>query len=197
MRIPTLALATQLIASPSFAMPATIQSTDLIGPLIEGFSEIDFDVDGLNGIVLDGQRLTADIQFSDDLVARVTTRDLVLVMGINTDAGGFPGFPTDSSGFIFGLPGMQDAGEAMSSRGEVIVGLVVFEPLRYRDITGLHLDFVAPTGGHTVTGARLRLAVNDEWGNVQIGTIAQLPESGGLLMFAVGGLLTLVRRRTA
>jgi hypothetical protein len=195
MRVAAFALVALLSTGASaFALPATVSSA-LIGQAFLGASELDFSVQGLSGIALEGQQITADIVFENEVVARVLSNEMILLIILHTDAGSFAGFPTNHSGFVMGLPGTQVSGAAGSSSGDLGVGLIPRD-LRYADISGAHYEFDVPNNGHAITGATLRMGVSDAWGSVQFGTIKQLPEPGSLLLMLVGcATLGLARAR--
>jgi hypothetical protein len=156
--------------------------------------DIDLPFTGLNGMALDGQALTVDLIFADDLLARVWLQtELAVLLIVQTDAGTFPGFATDASGWLIapdGTPmlGPKDAGSAMSSSGAFAVGLGEIFPAminQVADFAGVHFDLTVPDTGFHVTGGTVRWSV-PEPSKLQIGTAAQLPEPATALLLGLG-----------
>jgi hypothetical protein len=171
-------------------------------PPVVGFFEFDFFFgDQLDGLDLDGQSISLDFVFSDEIIARILHAgaglgfDALLVL--ETNAGTFPGFFGDAStGFLLGPNGTplhapldpEWVGRVTSSDGSLGIGL--FPQLDNFDMSGVHYDLTLPTGGYVVTGGFIRLASNQENESIQFGTVAQLPEPSTLMLLGAALVCT-------
>ena len=180
------------------ASPITLEVNPSIvnQPPTVGFFEFDFFFgDQLNGIRLNGQSVSVDFVFANDILARVLNAEGALsfdaLLDLSTNAGTFPGFfGSDSTGFLLDPGGMpmhapldsEWVGRAASSDGSLIVGL--FPQVHNFDMSGVHYDLTLPSTGYVVTGGHIRLASNRTWESIQFGTAAQLPEPSTLTLFA-------------
>jgi hypothetical protein len=174
----------------------------LIGPPI---STIFYDVfsTGLNGTPLNGQHLSLDLVYADDVLARVqgsSRTGMLLVLstnapfhcqefpGFGTLCGNYPGFPVTQTqtGYMLApdggpLQAPVAEGGAMSNDGDLAVGIDRPIPGGNYETSGLHLDFGLPDSDSEVTGAKLRLVTD---GTVQFGTAAQLSDGDSLIPIA-------------
>lgn len=167
----------------------TVPSSLVDQPPTPGPFHVDFLFgDELDGIVLSGQSLSLDLIFADGILARILGDADELAfspsLGIQTDAGTFPGFAgAGSTGFLLAPDGspLHDplppglVGQTASSSGQFSVGL--FPQIRNFDMSGIHFDVTLPSTGHKVTGGRLRLTNNSRDLRADFGTVAQLPDT--------------------
>jgi PEP-CTERM motif len=187
-------------APPAPASPILLPVSPALvtGPPIQGFYELDFFFgDELDGTTLSGQAISLDFVFADDILARVLTfggLSFDALVSLQTDADTFPGFPgDDSTGFLLAPGGTpvhsplppEWVGGVAGSNGSLGVGLFP-QVVGYSDISGVHYDISLPATGHSITGGRIRLVNHNDWGNIQFGTAAQLPEPSTLLLFSIG-----------
>lgn len=175
-------------------MELTIDAS-LIGPKVSG--EIDLFSSALDGMLLQGQSLSLDILFGDEVLARVfeVPEFPGAVLIVQTNAGTFPGQAgLPSTGFWLAPDGTaldspHDLGRAMGSNGTFAVGLVDVLPADIPgnpvDVSGLHFDFVFPNTGFMVTDANLRLVTFGQ-SYVVFGTSQQLPEPATVILTMTG-----------
>jgi hypothetical protein len=164
----------------------------------------DFPFPDLNGVVLNGDTLSANFIFAGSVLARAR-----VLSPPNTSADLGVGLLLQADGIVHGLPGSQPtgfllapdgtpafpplfAGQALSDDGRYFVGLsqfpsgVLSQPVF--DFEGLHLNVYLPGfGGQVVTGAEIMLTVGGFTAStLQFGTEAQLPEPGTWILLALG-----------
>ncbi|MEO7132803.1 MAG: hypothetical protein ABI024_01150 [Vicinamibacterales bacterium] len=210
-------------ALPSFASSIAITLTvppELIGKTLDPWAGAVVLGYELNGIVLNGQSLSLDLKFGNDIVARVAGfGGFYSILFIQTNADTFPGLAGDAepvcdytathcytlennnppidraSGFRIATDGTP-LGSAVATPtymdidGSLSLGL--FPGYDRADMSGVHYELRLPTTGYQITGGSLRLV-----GVSQFGTAAQLPDpASALLLFGMGltGIIA-VRRR--
>ena len=214
----SLTLSIALLPSVAVAIPVKIDvAPDLLDrPLVPGWIELPY---ALSRINLNGQSISLDFTFADDVLARIIGGGFVAILNIQTDAEGFPGLAGDAtpvchpldpthcyaddngnppferaSGYLlsrYGTP-LEAAKATPTYMDPGILGLGFYSYLWNFDMSGLHYDVVLPTTGYEITGGSLRVGGVDRFG-----TTAQLPDTGStviLLGLALSGLAG-VRKR--
>jgi hypothetical protein len=165
--------------------------------------------DRLNGISLEGQRLSINILFTNNEFARlftVTSRSFISLLTLQTNRSGRVGF-LDGTGFLLDQQGNalttpEDLGRASDNHGSMHVGLFPFfsgELNTPVDFFGIHFDLILPDHPWvTITGGEFGLI--SEPGRVfGIGPGVPpdiVPDAGGTLLLlgiSVTGLVAIKR----
>ena len=156
---------------------------------------------GLNGTVLEGQSLSLDLLFGNDVLGRLFLSDpgaFGLDLTLYTNAASYCGFAGATTGNLLDPNGnpfgsVQQAGRAESTDGSFVMGLVEFNaanlPGSAVDISGVHFDTVLPNTGYTVTGAELVFSFSEPIDGMEFGTAQQLPEPPTFELAGAGALL--------
>jgi hypothetical protein len=199
-----------LISLPAMGLSDTVNFTVSpanIGVPIQGVGNFDLFSNDLNGIVLNGQNLSLNLMFSNEVLARLFLSDPTafgIDLEIYTNASTFPGFAGPTTGYLlspsdFQFGASQSAGRADGSNGTFDVGLVSFttgglDDAKNVDISGVHFGTTLPNNGFVITDAQLRFSLNSPNDAVEFGTAKELPEPSTLLLTVVGvaGMLVAV-----
>jgi hypothetical protein len=147
----------------------------------------------LHGVRLEGQTISHDFVFADNILARMLGATggyaFDALLHLQTDADSWIGyFGAASTGFLLDadgapLPGPYGVGRASSSDGGLSIGL--FPNLENFLMSGAHYELVLPATGHTVTGGYVRIVSHADYASYQFGTRAQLPEQSSTLLLLV------------
>jgi hypothetical protein len=191
-----------LISLPAMGLSDTVNFTVSpanIGMPIQGVGSFDLFSSDLNGIVLNGQNLSLNLMFSNDVLARLFLSDPTsfgIGLEIYTSASTFPGFAGPTTGYLlspsdFQFGASQSAGRADGSDGSFDIGLASFttgglDGAENVDISGVHFNTTLPNNGAFITDAQLRFSLNSPYDAVEFGTAKQLPEPSTLLLTVVG-----------
>ena len=204
------AIGFSLLAASASASPITLAvDPDVVNRgWTKGPFELDFSFgEQLNGVRLEGQTISHDFVFADNILARILGATggyaFDALLHLQTDADHWIGyFGSASTGFLLDadgapLPGPYGVGRASNSDGGLSIGL--FPNLENFLMSGAHYELVLPATGHTVTGGYIRIVSHADFGSYQFGTRAQLPDqySTVLLFIAAIAACGIFARRAA
>lgn len=201
MRLSVLTLGILLAAAPS-SRASVILNVPMEWVDSPQSSELDLFTSAFNCVLVDGQTLSVDFLFSNDLALHwsnagfTTGFSFFALWDIQTDAQGFPGDPGPmSTGWLIGLDGRPitaETGRGQGDNGSLFIGSLIYN-METATITGLHFEFALPTTPYTITNSRIRLGGDSH--TVLTFASQAVPEPSGLLLVSLGALGAIAGRR--